>query len=65
LESQHRNGSWRGLHSTKVGGGVQLGANVEIFKNFRLISTNYWSDGGGRYLFGRPGLIVRADAASA
>ena len=53
-----------GLHSTKVGGGVQLGANVEIFKNFRLISTNYWSDGGGRYLFGQaPDLIVRADGS--
>ena len=51
-----------GQYSTKAGGGVQAGINAEIFKNFRLISTNYWSDGGGRYLFGQaPDVIVRAD----
>jgi hypothetical protein len=49
-------------HYTKSGGGVELGINAEIVKNLRLISTNYWSDGGGRYLFGQaPDLIVRAD----
>jgi hypothetical protein len=38
--------------------------NAEIFKNFRVISTNYWSDGGGRYLFGQaPDLIVHPDAS--
>jgi len=42
-----------GQTSTKAGGGVQVGLNGEIFKGFRLISTNYWSDGGGRYLFGQ------------
>jgi hypothetical protein len=48
---------------TKAGGGVQFGLNGEIFKNFRLITTNYWSDGGGRYLFGEaPDLIVRSNA---
>jgi hypothetical protein len=52
-----------GQYNTKAGGGVQVGLNGEIFKNFRLISTNYWSDGGGRYLFGNaPDLIVRPDA---
>jgi hypothetical protein len=51
-------------YSTVVGGGVQVGLNAEIFKNFRLITTNYWSDGGGRYLFGQaPDLIVRADGS--
>ena len=45
-----------------MGGGVLVGLNGEIFKNFRLITTNYWSDGGGRYLFGQaPDVIVRAD----
>jgi hypothetical protein len=49
-----------GQYFTKAGGGVQVGLNGEIFKNFRLISTNYWSDGGGRYLFGQaPDLMVR------
>jgi hypothetical protein len=51
-----------GQTDTKAGGGIQFGINGEIFKNFRLMSTNYWSDGGGRYLFGEaPDLIVRAD----
>ena len=49
--------------STKSGAGVLLGMNAEIFKNFRLITTNYWSDGGGRYLFGQaPDLIVNANS---
>jgi len=47
--------------STKSGAGVQFGINGEIFKNFRLISTNYWSDGGGRYIFGQaPDAIITA-----
>lgn len=53
-----------GQHFSKVGGGVQLGLNAEIVKNFRLISTNYWSSGGGRYLFGQaPDVIVRSDGS--
>ena len=53
-----------GKTDTKAGGGVQVGLNAEIIKNFRLISTNYWSDGGGRYLFGQaPDVIVRPDAS--
>jgi hypothetical protein len=53
-----------GQYSTKAGAGIQLGFNAEIVKNFRVISTNYWSDGGGRYLFGQaPDLIVRADGS--
>jgi hypothetical protein len=49
-------------HFTATGAGLLVGVNGEIFKNFRLISTNYWSDGGGRYLFGQaPDLVVRAN----
>ena len=49
-------------HFTATGGGLLVGLNAEVVKNFRLISTNYWSDGGGRYLFGQaPDLIVRAN----
>jgi len=49
-------------HFTATGAGVLAGVNAEIFKNFRLISTNYWSDGGGRYLFGQaPDLIVHGN----
>src|SRR5262249_24054952 len=51
-------------YSTKAAGGVQFGINGEIVKNVRLISTNYWTDGGGRYLFGQaPDVIVRADGS--
>jgi hypothetical protein len=49
-------------YSTKVGGGLQFGLNAEVVKNFRIMTTNFWSDGGGRYLFGEaPDFIVRAD----
>ena len=49
-------------HFTAHGGAAIFGANVEVVKNFRLISTNYWGDGGGRYLFGQaPDLVVRAN----
>jgi hypothetical protein len=42
-----------GITNTKEGAGIQAGFNAEIFKGFRLISTNFWSDGEGRYLFGQ------------
>jgi hypothetical protein len=49
-------------HFTATGGGLLAGVNAEVVKNIRLISTNYWSDGGGRYLFGQaPDLIVHAN----
>jgi hypothetical protein len=49
---------------TKVGGGGSVNGNFEVVKNFRLITNNYWSDGGGRYLFGvAPDFIVRADGS--
>ena len=49
-------------YSTKAGGGVLLSANGEIMKNVRLLTTNFWSDGGGRYMFGTaPDFILRAD----
>ena len=51
-------------HYTKAGGGLQFGLNVALAKNFRLITTNFLSNGGGRYLFGQaPDVIVRADGS--
>jgi hypothetical protein len=51
-----------GQYSTKVGGGGSINANFEVVKNFRLIANNYWSDGGGRYIFGQaPDVVVHAD----
>jgi hypothetical protein len=45
---------------TATGGGFEVGANMELFKNFRLIGQGYWSDGGGRYIYGLgPDIVVR------
>ncbi|HWC96504.1 MAG TPA: hypothetical protein VG456_07140 [Candidatus Sulfopaludibacter sp.] len=56
--------AFSGQYSTKAGGGGSVNANLEVFKGFRLITNNYWSDGGGRYLFGQaPDVIVRADGS--
>jgi hypothetical protein len=53
-----------GHYSTVAGGGGSVNGNFEVAKNFRLISNNYYSDGGGRYLFGEaPDVIVRADGS--
>lgn len=49
---------------TTTGGGGAVNLNLEIFKNFRLISNNYASDGGGRYIFGQaPDLVVRGNGS--
>jgi hypothetical protein len=38
--------------NSKTGGGVSAAFVLEIFKNFRLVANAFWSDGGGRYIFG-------------
>lgn len=53
-----------GQHFTTAGGGGAINANIELFKNFRLITNNFWSDGGGRWIFGlAPDLVVRGDGS--
>jgi hypothetical protein len=53
-----------GQYFTKTGGGGSINANFEVVKNVRLVTNNYWSDGGGRYLFGQaPDVVVRADGS--
>ena len=48
--------------STAVGGSVN--GNFEIVKNFRLFASTFYSDGGGRYVYGLgPDLIVRGDGS--
>jgi hypothetical protein len=50
--------------STKAGGGGEFNFNFELFKGFRLIDNNYWSSGGGRYIFGQaPDFVIRADGS--
>ena len=49
---------------TKAGGGGSFNGNFELVKNFRLVTNNYWSDGGGRYIFGQsPDVIIRSDGS--
>ena len=51
-------------HFTATGWGAQANLNVELFKGFRAVTNNYWSDGGGRYIFGQsPDLVVRNDGS--
>jgi uncharacterized coiled-coil protein SlyX len=46
------------------GGAVFVNASAEIFKGFRLLTNNYWSDGGGRYIYGEaPDLIAHANGS--
>jgi len=53
-----------GEHFTKPAGGFSANLNVEVVKGFRLITNNFWSDGGGRYLFGSiPDLVIRSDGS--
>jgi hypothetical protein len=47
---------------TKAGGGGSVNLNFELFKGFRVFTNNYWSDGGGRYIFGQaPDFIIGAN----
>jgi hypothetical protein len=44
----------------REGGGALAAANLEIVKGFHLITTAFWSDGGGRYIGGLgPGFVVQ------
>ena len=52
------------MHFTKAGGGGSINTNLEVVKNFRVIENAYWSDGGGRYIFGQvPDVVIRSDGS--
>ena len=47
-----------------IGAGVLVGANIGLTDNLRLISTNFYDQGEGRYLFGQaPDLVVNANGS--
>jgi len=49
---------------TKSGGGGSVNVNFEVLKNLHLIANSFWSDGGGRYIFGLgPDFVVTTNAA--
>jgi len=51
-------------HHTAVGGGVESAINVDISPKFRVLANGFWSDGGGRYIFGMgPQAVVLPNAA--
>lgn len=53
-----------GNHYSAVGGGGFLNLNFEIAPGFRLVTNNFLSDGGGRYIFGQaPDLVARSDGS--
>ncbi|HEX5228234.1 MAG TPA: hypothetical protein VFW44_11015 [Bryobacteraceae bacterium] len=39
-------------HYSAAGGGAFVNSNFQLWPGFRLIENAYWSDGGGRYIFG-------------
>jgi len=50
------------LHPTTEGAGLLFGINGAVTKNFRLITTNFYNQGEGRYLFGQaPDVVVGAN----
>ncbi len=51
-------------HFSSTGGAGFLNLGFNLTPGLHLLSNNYWSDGGGRYLFGQaPDLVVRADGS--
>ncbi len=49
---------------TATGGGGFVNLNFQLFKGMRILTNNYVSDGGGRYIFGQaPDLIIKADGS--
>ncbi len=53
-----------GAAYSETGTGVSLNANVEPVKNLHLIGTSFFSNGGGRYIYGLgPDFIVNADSS--
>ena len=53
-----------GMKFTSTGGGGSVNLNIELFKNFRFVTNNFYSDGGGRWVFGQaPDLVIRGDGS--
>lgn len=52
------------VHQRLSGGGGFVNLNVQLFNGFRVLTNNFWSQGGGRYIFGQvPDLIVNPDGS--
>jgi hypothetical protein len=53
-----------GQRFSSRGGGVSLNASVDPVKGLTVLAANYYSDGGGRFIFGEaPTLIIQGNGA--
>jgi hypothetical protein len=51
--------------NTKVGGGGSINLGFDILPNVRVLTNNYYSNGGGRYIFGQaPDFMIRANGTA-
>jgi hypothetical protein len=51
--------------NTKVGGGGSINLGFDVMPNVRVVTNNYYSAGGGRYIFGQaPDFIIRANGTA-
>ncbi len=51
-------------HYSTTGGAGFVNLDAVVLPGLRLLTHNYWSDGGGRYIFGQaPDLIARVDGS--
>jgi hypothetical protein len=47
---------------SKIGGGGSVNLSFALTKNFKLVTNNFYSSGGGRYIFGQaPDFIIRSN----
>ena len=50
------------IRYTKAGGGGSLNLNLELLPGFRIVTNNFVSSGGGRWLFGSgPDLVIQGN----
>jgi hypothetical protein len=51
--------------NTKVGGGGSVNLGFDLLPGFRILTNNFYSNGGGRYIFGQaPDFIIRANGTA-
>jgi hypothetical protein len=51
--------------NTKVGGGGSINLGFDLAPGFRILTNNFYSNGGGRYIFGQaPDFIIRANGTA-
>jgi len=49
---------------SKVGGGGSVNLSFALSKNVRILTNNFWSSGGGRYIFGQaPDFMIRSNGS--